>query len=112
MRRCPVVCTARAAASGGARGHLSTVPIGADAVASSQIGNITTSGETLAVALADLSDGDPDSYSEGTEFVAANVAPTLNAYRADEPVTAEWFHRRHRNSPRAARERPLRLREV
>ena len=69
-------------------------------------------GNARAVALADLSDGEPDSYPEGTELVVANVATALHTYRADEPVTAEWFHRRHRNSSWAAPERPPRLPEV
>ena len=86
-----------AAASGGALGHLSAVLIRADALASSQIEDITTSSEALAVALADLSDDEPNFYPEGTELVAANVATALHICRADEPVTAEWFQRRHRS---------------
>ena len=93
-----------AAEKSGVRGHLSAVLIRADAVASSQIEQITTSSEALAVALADLSDEEPDSYHDDTELVAANVATALHAYRSGEQVTAEWFHRRHRSLFAADRE--------
>ena len=93
-----------AARATGVLGHLSAVLIRADAVASSQIEQISTSSEALAVALADLSDTEPDHYPTDTELVAANVATALSAYRAGEPVTAEWFHRRHRSLLAADRE--------
>ena len=93
-----------AASATGVLGHLSAVLIRADAVASSQIEQITTSSEALAVALADLSDEEPDFYPEDTELVAANVATALSAYRAGEQVTAEWLHRRHRSLLAADRE--------
>ena len=93
-----------AAGATGVLGHLSAVLIRADAVASSQIEQITTSSEALAVALADLSDDESDFYPEETALVAANVAAALAAYRAGEEVTAEWFHRRHRSLLAADRE--------
>ena len=93
-----------AAGATGVLGHLSAVLIRADAVASSQIEQITTSSEALAVALADLSDEEPDVYPTDTALVAANVATALAAFRAGEPVTAEWFHRRHRSLLAADRE--------
>ncbi|MYG94323.1 MAG: Fic family protein [Acidimicrobiia bacterium] len=88
----------------GALGHLSAVLIRADAVASSQIEQITTSSEALAVALAGFGDEKADPVPRGTELVAANVATALHAFRSDEPVDAEWFHRRHRNLLAADRE--------
>ena len=94
----------RAASATGVLGHLSAVLIRADAVASSQIEQITTSSEALAVALADLSDEESDFYPEDTALVAANVATALADYRAGEPVTAEWFHWRHRSLLAADRE--------
>ena len=81
----------------GVLGHLSAVLIRADAVASSQIEQITTSSEALAVALADLGEEEADPVPRGTELVAANVATALHAFRSDEPIDAEWFHRRHRS---------------
>ncbi|WP_419846077.1 Fic family protein [Candidatus Poriferisocius sp.] len=81
----------------GVLGHLSAVLIRADAVASSQIEQITTSSEALAVALADLGDEGADPVPRGTELVAANVATALHAFRSDEAVDVEWFHRRHRS---------------
>ena len=77
-------------------GHLSAVLIRADAVASSQIEHITTSAEQLAVRLADLSDVDPGRYPTGTELVAANVEAALSAHRTVDAVSADWFHRLHR----------------
>ena len=47
---------------------------------------------------------EPNVYPTDTELVAANVATALSAYRAGEPVTAEWFHRRHRSLLVADRE--------
>ncbi len=88
---------AHAAKTTGVLGHLSAVLIRADAVASSQIEHITTSSEALAVALADLSDEEPDPYPADTELVAANVTTALQSYRAEEDVTSDWFHRRHRS---------------
>ncbi len=93
-----------AAGATGMLGHLSAVLIRADAVASSQIEQITTSSEALAVALAELSDEEPDSYPTDTALVAANVATALAAYRATDVITAEWFHRRHRSLLEADRE--------
>ena len=93
-----------AATATGVLGHLSAVLIRADAVASSQIEQITTSSEALAVALADLSDEASDFYPTDTALVAANVATALAAYRAGEPVTAAWFHWRHRSLLAAGRE--------
>jgi len=89
----------RAAETTGVLGHLSAVLIRADAVASSQIEHITTSSEALAVALAALSDNDPDrsSYPVATELVAANVTAALNTQRGTEDLTEDWFHRRHRS---------------
>lgn len=81
----------------GVLGHLSAVLIRADAVASSQIEQITTSSEALAVALADLGDEEADPVPRGTELVAANVATALHSFRSDEAVDVEWFHRRHRS---------------
>ena len=95
---------AQAAGATGVLGHLSAVLIRADAVASSQIEQITTSSEALAVALADLDDTESDFYPEDTALVAANVLTALAAYRAGETVTAEWFHRRHRSLLAADRE--------
>lgn len=80
----------------GVLGHLSAVLIRADAVASSQIEHITTSAEQLAVKLADLSDDDARRYPTDTELVAANVATALAAHRSDDAVSADWFHRLHR----------------
>ncbi len=89
----------RAAETTGVLGHLSAVLIRADAVASSQIEHITTSSESLAVALADLGDDDPDRnpYPVATELVAANVTAALSAQRGGEDPTEDWFHRRHRS---------------
>ncbi len=88
-----------AARTTGVLGHLSAVLIRADAVASSQIEHITTSSEVLAIALAELSDDEPDQdpYPVATELVAANVATALRAHRAPEDLTQDWFHRRHRS---------------
>ena len=86
-----------AAGTTGVLGHLSAVLIRADAVASSQIEQITTSSEALAVALAGLSDEEYDFYPTDTALVAANVATAMAAYRATDAVTAEWFHRSHRS---------------
>lgn len=80
----------------GVLGHLSAVLIRADAVASSQIEHITTSAEQLAVKLADLSDDDPSLYPTDTELVAANVEAALSAHRRGDAVSADWFHRLHR----------------
>ena len=80
----------------GVLGHLSAVLIRADAVASSQIEHITTSAEQLAVKLADLSDDDAGRYPTDTELVAANVATALSAHRSGDTVSADWFHRLHR----------------
>ena len=88
----------------GVLGHLSAVLIRADAVASSQIEQITTSSEALAIVLADLNDEEADPYPEDTALVAANVTTALYSLRADEPITADWFHRRHRNMLAADRE--------
>ncbi len=79
----------------GVLGHLSAVLIRADAVASSQIEQITTSSEALAIALADLDEEGSGLYPDDTALVAANVTTALYAYRNLEPVTADWFHRRH-----------------
>ena len=89
----------RAAKATGVLGHLSAVLIRADAVASSQIEHITTSGELLAVALADLGDDDLDRglYPVATELVAANVTAALSAQRSGEDLIEDWFHRRHRS---------------
>lgn len=95
---------AHSAYATGVLGHLSAVLIRADAVASSQIEQITTSSEALAVALAGLGDEEADAIPQGTELVAANVATVLHAFRSDEPVDTEWFHRRHRNLLAADRE--------
>lgn len=88
----------------GALGHLSAVLIRADAVASSQIEQIATSSEALAIALADLDEEDPDLYPNDTALVAANVTTALYAYRTPELITADWFHRRHRSLLAADRE--------
>ena len=80
----------------GVLGHLSAVLTRADAVASSQIEDISTSAEQLAVKLSDLSDGDPDLYPTDTELVAANVETALWAQRNRDAVSADWFHRLHR----------------
>ena len=93
-----------AANAPGVLGHLSAVLIRADAVASSQIEQITTSSEALAIALADLNVEDSDLYPNDTALVAANVATALYAYGTPEPVTAGWFHRRHRSLLAADRE--------
>ena len=93
-----------AAGATGALGHLSAVLIRADAVASSQIEQITTSSEALAVALADLNDEESDLYPTDTALVAANVSTALATYQAGEEVTAGWFHRRHRSLLAADRE--------
>ena len=77
-------------------GHLSAVLIRADAVASSQIEHITTSAEQLAVKLADLSDDDAGPYPTDTKLVAANVATALSAHGSGDAVSADWFHRLHR----------------
>ena len=87
---------ARSDLAPGVLGHLSAVLIRADAVASSQIEHITTSAEQLAVKLADLSDGDASPYPTDTELVAANVATALSAHRSGDTVSADWFHRLHR----------------
>ncbi len=87
---------ARSGQAPGVLGHLSAVLIRADAVASSQIEHITTSAEQLAVKLADLSDDDPGLYPTDTQLVAANVEAALSAHRSDDPVSADWFHRLHR----------------
>ena len=87
---------ARSGQASGVLGHLSAVLIRADAVASSQIEHITTSAEQLAVKLADLSDGDASPYPTDTELVAANVATALSAHRSGDAVSADWFHRLHR----------------
>ncbi len=87
---------ARSGQASGVLGHLSAVLIHADAVASSQIEHITTSSEQLAVKLADLSDDDTGRYPTDTELVAANVAAALSAHRSHDPVSADWFHRLHR----------------
>ena len=87
---------ARSGQAPGVLGHLSAVLIRADAVASSQIEHITTSAEQLAVKLADLGDDDPGLYPTDTELVAANVEAALSAHRSDDPVSADWFHRLHR----------------
>ena len=86
----------RAAVAAGALGHLSAVLIRADAVASSQIENITTSSEALAIALAELSGDEPGAYPTATELVAANVTTALSTYQAHDEVDETWFHRRHR----------------
>lgn len=89
----------RAAKTTGVLGHLSAALIRADAVASSQIEHITTSSESLAVALADLGgdDADRSPYPVATELVAANVTVALSAQRGGEDLTEDWFHRRHRS---------------
>lgn len=87
---------ARSGQAPGVLGHLSAVLIRADAVASSQIEHITTSAEQLAVKLADLSDDDTRRYPTDTELVAANVATALAAHRSHDAVSADWFHRLHR----------------
>ncbi len=87
---------ARSGQASGVLGHLSAVLIRADAVASSQIEHITTSAEQLAVKLADLSDDDASPYPTDTELVAANVATALSAHHSGDIVSADWFHRLHR----------------
>jgi Fic family protein len=87
---------ARSGQAPGVLGHLSAVLIRADAVASSQIEHITTSAEQLAVKLADLSDDDARRYPTDTELVAANVMTALAAHRSHDAVSADWFHRLHR----------------
>lgn len=89
----------RATETTGVLGHLSAVLVRADAVASSQIEHITTSSEALVVALADLSDDDPDRspYPSATDLVAANVTVALSPQRESEDLTEDWFHRRHRS---------------
>lgn len=86
-----------AGAATGVLGHLSAVLVRADAVASSQIEEITTSAEALAVRLADLGSHHAGSYPVATELVAANVAAALSAHRSGDGISIGWFHRLHRS---------------
>ena len=73
-------------------GYLSAVLLRADAVASSQIEDITATAEPLAVAYVE-DDQDTSGIDEATTLVAAHVAVTVASFRQKGPITAEWMHR-------------------
>ena len=64
----------------------------ADAVASSQIEDITATAEPLAVAYVEDDQG-ISGIDEAAALVAAHVAVAVASYKQKGPITAEWMHR-------------------